>query len=177
MVSQNLPFGYLWAPKPLKVLRRSVPENTLKMRCQKIEKKLQNDLHNFDQSIFFGSFLLAPFQPWPRRCPRSQNSSIFHKKHMNLHPFSTYFACPWWPKRATVSCGFSYNNPSKRWEVPSSLFALRGKREVPSSLPPLRGKREVPSSLFPLRGKREVLSSLFLLRGEREVCSLFPLPS
>ena len=38
MNSQNLHFGYLWAPKSPKVTKRSVRENALKKRLQKLGK-------------------------------------------------------------------------------------------------------------------------------------------
>ena len=60
MTSQNLHFGYLWAPKSPTVTTRSVSENALKKHLQKIKTKYQNDLQKClpsspGNALFYGS--------------------------------------------------------------------------------------------------------------------------
>ena len=100
-------------------------------------------------------------------------------------PSSTYFACPWWPKRATDSYSFLFPLrgeredpffpllPKKAGALPSSHQEGRGKFPLPSSLQGRRGKFPVPSPLQEGRGKFPLPPSPQETRGK----SLFPPPS
>ena len=57
--------------------------------------------------------------PGPQKTSKSDPRTCFFRSFWEAfrcpgHPSSAYFACPWWPKRATVSYRFSYDKSSKR---------------------------------------------------------------
>ena len=114
----NRPKRAKWA------LLKTRQKNTFKKTPQSA-KTTENEPNSGPNPNHFWHFFLPPKPygsqtgPGPQKTPKSVPETCFFRPFSDdfrclVHPDSTYFACPWWPQRATVSCGLSYDNPCKR---------------------------------------------------------------